>query len=130
MCSCNRRRDGPKAKEEDNNTETHCPGVDDDTENAWKMKRSPDKLISLARIICYVCHLSDSTGASAPEEKAFSDNVRSVETAYAQGDDIVERGGRADVDQPDETGDQGYYHDCKERDRGLRLHLRAISQDV
>ena len=62
------------------------------------MKRSPDKLVSFACIVRDVCCLSDSTGASAPEEKALGDDVRSVETAHAQGDDVVESGGGADVD--------------------------------
>ena len=92
------------------------------------MKRSPDKLISFACIVGDICCLSDSTGASAPEEKALSDDVRGIETAHAQGDDVVESGGGADVDKTDQTGNEGCYDDCEERDHGLRLDLQGVSQ--
>lgn len=122
------RRHGPKAKEEYNDPETHSPNVDDNAKKTWKMKRSPDKLVSFACITRDVCHFADSTGTSTPEEKALDDDVRGVETAHAQGDDIVESGGGADVDQTDETGNEGCYDDCEERDRGLRLDLQGVSQ--
>lgn len=86
--SCNR----PEAEKEDDNPENHCPSVDHNAKDTRKMERSPNKLISLACIIRDVGRLSDSTCASAPEEKAFCDDVRSVETAYAEGNDIVESG--------------------------------------
>lgn len=106
MRSRDRRRHGPKAKKENDDPETHRPGVNDDTENARKMKGAPDKLISLACIIRDVCRLSDSTGASAPEQKALCDDIRSIQTAHAERYDVVKGGGRADVDQADETGDE------------------------
>ena len=86
MRSRDRRRRRPKAEKEDNNSENHCPSIDDNTEDTRKTEWSPDKLISLACVVGDVCRLSDSTGASTPEEKALRDDVRSVETTYAKGD--------------------------------------------
>lgn len=126
MRSRDRRRDGPKAEKEDDNPENHCRSVDNDTKNARKTERPPDKLVSLASIIRDVCRFTNSIGTSAPEEKALYDDVRSVETTYAEGYDIVESGGRADVDQADEKGDERCYDDCKERDCHPRLDLRGI----
>ena len=125
MRSRDRRRHRPKAEKEDNNSENHCPSIDDNIEDTRKTEWSPDKLISLACVVGDVCRLSDSTGASTPEEKALRDDVRSVETAYAKGDDIVESGGRADTNETDEAGDKRRYDDCEEWDCGLRLDLRG-----
>lgn len=92
MHSRNRRRYRPKAEEEDDNPENHCPSVDDDAKDTRKMERSPNKLISLACTVPNILRFPNITSASAPEEKAFCDDVRSVEAAYAEGDDIVESG--------------------------------------
>lgn len=93
------------------------------------MKWSPNKLISLACISRDVCRFTNSTCTSAPEEKALGNDVRSVETAHAKGDDVVESGGGADVDQTDEAGDEGCYDDGEEWDCGLRLDLQCVSQE-
>ena len=106
MRSRDRRRHRPEAEKEDDDAENHRPGVNDDTENARKMKGAPHKLIRLACIIRDVCRLFNSTSASAPEKKALCDDIRSVQTAHAERYDVVEGGGRADVDQADETGDE------------------------
>ena len=72
----------------------------------------------------------DGTRTSAPEEEAFGDDVGGVEAADAEGDDVVECGGRADVDEADEAGDDGCYHDREKRDCGFGLDLRDVSQSV
>lgn len=126
--SRDRRRHGEKAKEKYDDPETHRTYVDDNAKEIWKMKRSPDKLVSFACIIRDVGHFADSAGTSAPEEKALGDDVRSVETAHAQRDDIIESGGRADIDQANKAGNERRYDDCEERDRGLRLDLQSVSQ--
>ena len=87
------------------------------------MKRSPNKLISLARIILDVRRFTDRTRASAPEEQALGNDVGGVETADAEGDDVVEGCGGADVDEADEAGDEGCYHDGEEGDCGFGLDL-------
>lgn len=129
MRSRNRRRDGPKAEKENNSPKDHRPNIDNNTKNTRKVERSPDKLVSLAGIVRDVCRISDSTGTPAPEEKALRDDVRGVETAYAEGYDVVESGGGADVDEADEAGDEGCYDDCEEGDCGLCLDLRDVSHE-
>lgn len=129
MRSRDRSRYRPEAEEENDEAENHCPSVDNDTKDTRKMKRSPDKLISLAYLIRNVCRLYDSTGTSTPEEKALCDDVRSVEAAYTEGYDIVEGRGGADVDQADEAGDERRYQDGEERDGGLGLNLQGVSQE-
>ena len=70
-----RRRHGPKAEEEDDDSENDRPNVDDDAKDPRKTERPPDELIGLAGIICSVfCH-SDSTCASSPEEQCLYDYV-------------------------------------------------------
>lgn len=123
MRSRNRRRHGPKTKEEDNNGEPDRKSIHQDAKDTRKTERSPNELIGLAGIIREVGHFANSTCAPAPEEKAFGDDIGSVETADAEGNDIVEGGGGANVDEADETGDEGCYDDGEEGDCGFGLDL-------
>ena len=122
----NRRRHRPKAKKEDDNPKKHRESIDQDAEDTWKMKRTPDKLISPVRIVRDVGRFANGTCAPAPEEEALCDDVGCVETADAEGDDIVEGGGGADVNEADQAGNQGCYHDGQERDCSFGLDLSGF----
>ena len=87
------------------------------------MERPPNKLISLSRITLDVRRFTDRTRASAPQQQALGNDVRGVETTDAEGDDVVEGCGGADVDEADKAGDEGCYHDCEKRDCGFGLNL-------
>ena len=126
----NGRSNRPKAEEENDNPKHHREHIHQDPEDTWKPKRSPKKLVSLAGIVRDVARFADGTRASAPEEEAFGDDVGGVEAADAEGDDVVEGGGRADVDKADEAGDDGCYHDGEKRNCGFGLDLRDVSQSV
>ena len=130
MLGRNGRSDRPKAKKENNNPKHHRERIHQDPNNSRKPKRSPNKLVSLAGIVRDVARFADGTGTSAPEQEAFGDDVGGVEAADAEGDDVVKCGGGADVDEADEAGDDGCYHDGEERDCGAGLDLRDISQSV
>ena len=130
MLGCNGRSDGPKAEEENNNPKHHRERIDQDPKDTRKPKRSPNKLVGLAGIVRDVARFADGTRASAPEQEAFGDDIGGVEAADAQGDDVVKGGGGADIDEADEAGDDGCYHDGEEGDCGFGLDLRVISQSV
>ena len=131
MVSRDRRRHGPKTEKEDDNPKPNRKSIDQDAKDTRKMERSPNELISLAGIVRYVGRFADSTCTPAPEEKALCNYIRGVKTADAEGDDVVEGGGGADVDEADETGDEGCYNDGEEWDCGFGFNLRGrISQDV
>ena len=89
------------------------------------MKRTPDQLIRLAGIVG--SGVTDRARAAAPEEEGFGDDVGGVEAADAEGDDVVEGGGGADVDEADEAGDEGGDEDGEEGDGGFGLDLRGKS---
>ena len=121
-----RRRNRPKAKEENNNPKRHRERIHQDAHEPRQPKRSPDELVGLAGII--VRGAEDGARAAAPEQQALGDDVGGVEAADAEGDDVVEGGRGADVDKADEAGDDGRDHDGQERDRGAGLDLYEIYQ--
>ena len=98
MLGRNGRSNRPKAKEENDNPKRHRERIHQDPKDTRKPKRSPNKLVGFAGIVRDVARFADGTRASAPEEEAFSDDVGGVEAADAEGDDVVEGGGGADVD--------------------------------
>ena len=128
MLGRNGRSNGPKAKKENDNPKHHRESIHQNPKDTRQPKRSPNKLISLTGIVCDVARFADGTRASAPKEEAFGDDVRGVEAADAEGDEVVEGGGREDVDEADETGDEGGYHDGEEGDCCSGLDLRDVSQ--
>ena len=87
------------------------------------MERAPDQLISLAVIVPDLASLPDAIRAAAPEEEGFRDDVGRVEAADAEGDDVVEGGGGADVDEADGAGDEGGDEDGEEGDGVFGLDL-------
>ena len=80
------------------------------------MERSPNKLISLARITLDVRRFTDRTRASTPEQQAFGNDIRGVKTTDTEGDDVVEGRGGAEVDEADKAGNEGCYYDGEKGD--------------
>lgn len=132
MLRTHRRRHRPKAKEENNHPKHHGERIHRNAKNARKPKRAPNQLIGfVASIVVVVCvdfrrGVADGACAAAPEKEGFSDDVGGVEGADAEGDDVVEGGGGADVDEADEAGDEGGDEDGEEGDRGVGLDLRGF----
>ncbi len=118
-----RRRDRPKAKEENNNPKHHRKRIHPHPHRPRQPKRAPDQLIRLAAVVRDVRRPADLARAPAPEEQGLGDDVGGVEAADAEGDDVVEGGGGADVDEADEAGDEGGDEDGEEGDGGFGLHL-------
>ena len=130
MLGRNGRSDRPKAKEENDDPKRHRERIHQDPKDTRKPKRAPKKLVGLAGIVGDVARFANGTRAPAPEEEAFGDDVGGVEAADAEGDDVVEGGGGANVDEADEARDDGCDHDGEERDCRSGLDLRDISQSV
>lgn len=65
----------------------------------------------------------DEARAAAVEEESLRDDVGCVQGADAEGDDGVEGGGGADVDETDEDGDEGGDDDGEGWDGGFGLEL-------
>ncbi len=126
-----RRRDRPKAKKENNNPKHHRKRIHPHPHQPRKPKRAPNQLIRLAAIIRDVRRLANLTRAPAPEEQGFGNDVGSVEAADAEGNDVVEGGGGADVDEADEAGDEGGDEDGEEGDGvfGLDLLLMLLGKE-
>ena len=124
-----RRGHGPEAEEENDDPKRDREHIDQDAEDAREVKRPPHQLVGLAAVIRDVGRFPDRARAPAPKEEALGDEVRGVEAADAEGDDVVEGGGGAEVDEADEAGDEGCDYDGEQGDRGLGLDLRrsAIS---
>ena len=124
-----RRGHGPEAEKENDDPKCDRERIDQDAKDARKMKRPPHELVSRAAIVRDVRRVPDCARAPAPKEEALGDEVGGVEAADAEGDDVVEGGGGAEVDEADEAGDEGCDDDGEQGDGGFGLDLRrrAIS---
>lgn len=89
------------------------------------MKGAPDKLSRFAGIVDAVAG-SDAAGDAAVEEETLGDDVGGVEGADAEGNDVVEGGGGAEVDEADEAGDAGGDDDGVDGDGAADLDLIMV----
>ena len=90
------------------------------------MEGTPDEFVGVpgcARHLAWVPHVAAD---AVPEEEGFGEDVGCVEAADAEGDDVVEGGGGADVDEADGAGDAGHDHDCIQGDGGIGLDLFGL----
>ncbi len=93
------------------------------------MERAPDEDTGFGGIVDAVLR-ADAAGAAAVEEKAFGDDVGSVEAGDAEGDDVVEGCGGADVDEADDAGGEGGDDDGVDGDGCACLYLVSRYQCV
>ena len=91
----------PKAEEENNEAESDTQCIVENAEDAGKTERSPDQGAGLGAVGWNFKWRSNRAGTAAPEEKRFHDDVGCVEGGDRKGDDGVEGGGGADVDESD-----------------------------
>ena len=67
--------------------------------------------------------VADGAADAVIEEEGFGEDVGGVKGADADGDDVVEGGGGADVDEANSAGDARHDHGCAEGDSGVGLDL-------
>ena len=71
------------------------------------MKGSPHQLVGVPSRALHFRGAADVAADAAPEEEGLGDSVGGVEGRDADGEDDVEGGGGAEVDDADEAGDDG-----------------------
>jgi len=122
-----RRRHGPEAEEEDDAAEGERVQVDRDAEDAGQVKGAPDELARFASGVVEGGFVrgagANAAGEAAVEQEGFGDDVGCVEAADGEGDDVVEGGGGAEVDEADEAGDAGGDDDGVDGDGAAGLDL-------
>lgn len=101
-----------KAEDEDNNAIADSKGIEQHAPDPRHVEGTPDQLISLPGVTGHLIGRSDRPANTVPEEEGLGEKVGSVQAAHADGDDIVECCGGADVDQTDGAGDASHDPDC------------------
>lgn len=87
------------------------------------MEGAPDEFVGVPGCVCHLGGVKDGAAEAVVEEQGLGEDVRGVEAADAEGDDVVEGGGGADVDEADGAGDGGHDGDCVHGDRAIGLDL-------
>lgn len=82
------------------------------------MEGAPDELVSVPYAIGHLGGRANGATNAVVEEEGFGKDVGGVQRADAEGDDGIEGGGGADVDEADKTGDKGHDEDGVKWDRG------------
>ena len=114
-----------EAEDEDDDAVPDAKGVQQDAPDAGDVEGAPDELVGLPRRPSHLARVADRPPDAVPEKEGLGEDVRGVEAADAEGDDVVEGGRGADVYQADGAGDGGHDQDGVQRDRGACLDLRG-----
>ena len=120
-----------EAEYEDNDAIPNTKSIEKDAPDPRNMKRPPDEFVSMP---CGAGHLGGVTNRSSdavPKEESLGQDVRSVETADTNGDNIIESGCRADIDQTNGTRNAGHNNDGIQWNSGVGLDLEdCVSSNV
>ena len=93
-----------EAENKDNDAVTNTEGIEKDAPDTRDVKGAPDEFIGLPRGARHLVGVFNGSSYAMPEKKSLGEDVRGVEAADANGDDIVESSCRADVDQTNGAG--------------------------
>ena len=69
---------------------------------------TPDEFVGVPGCVGHLGGVPDGAAEAVPEEEGFGEDVGGVEGADADGEDVVEGGGGADVYEADGAGDAGH----------------------
>ena len=105
-----------KAKDEDNDPIPHRKSIQQDPPNPRDVEGSPDEFVGVPGGAGHLVGMPNGAADTVPEEESFGEGVGGVEGADAEGDDVIEGGGGADVDETDDAGNGGHDEDCVHRD--------------
>ena len=104
------RRDGwPEDEKQDNDQVDARENVVDDSQNTWQAPRAPDQAGAggVGEAGRGVGREFNATCAAAVKEETGGDEIGAIEAGDGEGDDIVESGRGADVDQRQQASDDG-----------------------
>ena len=112
-----------EAENEDNDAIPNTKGIEEDAPDSGNVERAPDELVSIPRGPGHLARVTDRSSNAVPKEESLCQDIRSVETANANGDDIIESGCGADIDQTDGTRNAGHDNDGIQWNSGVGLDL-------
>ena len=115
-----------EAEDEDNDTIANTEAVQENAPDTGNVKGPPDELVGVPGRIGHLVGVADGAPDAVPEEEALGEDVGGVEAADADGEDVVERRCRTDVDEADGAGNARHDHDCVQRDGGVVLDLVVL----
>ena len=88
-----------EAENEDNDTISNAKSIEEDAPDPRNVKRAPDELVGMPRGTGHLTGVTNGSSDAVPKEESLGEDIGSVETADTNGDDIIESGCGADVDQ-------------------------------
>ena len=115
-----------QAENENNDPVPDSERVEQDAPNSRDVERAPDEFVGVPGRAGHLLGRADVPDDAVVEKHALGDGVGSVEATDADGDDGVEGGCGADVDEADDTGDEGHDEDCVHWDGGFGLDLWIV----
>ena len=112
-----------EAENKDDDAIPNTKSIEKDAPDPGNVKRAPDELVSMPRGAGHLAGVTNRSSNAVPKEESLSEDVGSVETADTYGDDIIESGCGADVDQTNGTRDAGHDNDGIQWNGGVGLDL-------
>ena len=112
-----------EAEDEDNDAIPNTKSIEEDAPDPGNVKRAPDEFVSMPRGAGHLAGVTNRSSDAVPKEHSFGEDVGSVETADTNGDDIIESGCGADIDQTNGTRDAGHDNDGIQWNSGVALDL-------
>ena len=112
-----------EAEDEDYDPVSDPEGIEQYTPDTGDVEGAPDEFVGVPRGTRHLGGVQDVASDAVPEQEGFGEHVGCVETAHAEGNDVVEGGGGANVYEADGAGDAGHDHDGVHGDGGVGLDL-------
>ena len=112
-----------EAEDEDNDAVAYPEGIEQDAPDAGDVKWTPDEFVGMPGCTGHLVGVPDVASNAVPEQEGFGEHVGGVEAADAEGNDVVEGGCGADVDEADGARNARHDHDCVHGDGGVGLDL-------